>query len=201
MDSLVNTINESLGDLRSKFHVVAFRAYEEKKSAGISILRNGTDDEVILMDISVKPVIGSRIYHYGEMGIRGVLANEILSDKISVLSKRIIFRRAKDIVDVYALAHCVKIQTSEIFEVYKNNPSREVGSFTEFYTSKQDIEHAYNKLAGIDGKPLFANVYSYLSNFLKPFADKDETPRLWNSKLKVWDDCRALEKGKHPALK
>jgi len=150
MSALVETINASLGDLRRQFYAVAFREYEEKKSAGISILRNHTDDEVILMDISVKPVIGSRIYHYGETEIRGVLANEILADKISVLSKRLIFRRAKDIVDVYALAHCVKIQTQEIFDIYKNNPGREVGTFDEFYSRRQDVEHAYNKLAGIE---------------------------------------------------
>ncbi|MDR1421909.1 MAG: hypothetical protein LBI64_03480, partial [Coriobacteriales bacterium] len=46
----------------------------------------------------------SRLYHYGEIGIRGVLPTEILADKISVLSGRHIFRRAKDIFDVYALA-------------------------------------------------------------------------------------------------
>ena len=62
MDILVKTINESLGDLQSQFHAIALREYEDKKSAGISIVRNGTDDKVITMDISMKPVIGSRLY-------------------------------------------------------------------------------------------------------------------------------------------
>ena len=188
MGVLVDTINKALGDLSSQFHAVAFREYEEKKSAGISILRNDTDDEVILMDISMKPVAGSRIYHYGETEIRGVLANEILADKISVLSKPIMFRRAKDIVDVYALAHCVRIQTDEIMTVQKSNPSREPGAFTEFFTRRQDVEHAYNKLAGIEGKPLFDNVYAYLSKFLHPFAERDETPKLWNSEGQTWEN-------------
>jgi hypothetical protein len=192
MEYLVNTVNKSLGDLRDQFHAVAFREYEEKKSAGISIIRNGTDDEVILMDISIKPVAGSRIYHFGEIGIRGVLANEILADKISVLSKQIMFRRSKDIIDVYALAHCVKVQTQEIFDIYKRNPSREVGSFAEFYTRRQDVEHAYNKLAGIDGKPDFESVYTYLEKFVRPFAEKDETPRLWNSDALSWDDLSLI---------
>jgi len=187
MDDLVSAINSSLGDLRSQFHAVAFRQYAERTSAGISIIRNDTDDEVMLMDISVKPVIGSRIYHYGEAEIRGVLANEILADKISVLSKRHMFRRAKDIVDVYALAHCVKVHTKEIFDIYKSNPSREVGAFTEFYSLRRDVEHAYNKLAGIDGKPPFDGVYVYLSKFLQPFARREELPKLWNSDILVWE--------------
>jgi len=57
MEDLVDTINDALGDMREQFHAVAFREYEEKKSAGISIVRNGTDDEVVLMDISrTKPL-------------------------------------------------------------------------------------------------------------------------------------------------
>jgi len=186
MSLLVDTINKSLGDLSSHFHAVAFREYEEKKSAGISIYRNGTERELFVMDISMKPVAGSRIYHYGEAKIRGVLANEILADKISVLSKHLIFRRAKDVVDVYALAHAVKVQAQEIFALHKANPSRVVGSFDEFISRREDIEHAYNKLAGIEGKPYFDDVYSYLSKFLQPFIQRDETPLLWNSGTMSW---------------
>ena len=59
MNTLVETINTSLGDLRNQFYAIAFRAYSDKKSAGISILQNDTDREIISMDISIKPVIGS----------------------------------------------------------------------------------------------------------------------------------------------
>ena len=201
MNDLVETINTSLGDLRNQYHAVAFRKYDEKKSAGISILRNGTDDEVMLMDISIKPVIGSRIYHYGKAEIRGVLANEILADKISVMSKHLIFRRAKDIVDVYALAHCVKVQTQEIFDIYKNSPTREIGMFDEFYTRRQDVEHAYNKLAGIEGKPVFDDVYAYLSKFLHPFAMRDEASMIWNSDMLTWDVlCRVITSEEKPSV-
>jgi hypothetical protein len=71
------------------------------------------------MDIDIYPVFGSKVYHYGEIGIKGVLPAEILADKISVLSGRYIFRRAKDIFDVYALAHCVRATTSEIYDAQK----------------------------------------------------------------------------------
>ena len=190
MNALVETINTSLGDLRNQFHAIAFREYDEKKSAGISILLNGTDKEMMSMDISIKPVSGSRMYHYGEAEIKGVLANEILADKISVLSKPLVFRRAKDIVDVYALAHCVRIEAQDIFEIYRSNPSRETSTFTEFYTQRQDIEHAYNKLTGIEGKPPFDDVYTYLSEFLKPFAERGGVPRLWNKEAVAWDSLK-----------
>jgi hypothetical protein len=133
MDVLVEAINNSLGELKNEIYAVAFREYGEKVSAGISIRGKDTDEEIISMDISIKPVHGIKFYNYGEISFKGVLANEILSDKITVLSKKAIFRRAKDIVDVYALSHCVKVNTSEIFEMFRKNPNREVGTFDEFY--------------------------------------------------------------------
>jgi len=194
MDTLVNTIQQSLGDMRGRFYAVAIREYEEKKSAGISIRAKGTDKEIMSMDISIKPVIGSRVYHYGEIAIKGVLADEILSDKITVLSQRLVFRRAKDLIDVYALAHCVEVRTADIFNVMKRK-SAPVGEFTEFTTRRNDVEHAYNKLQGIEGKPPFDDVYRYLMEFVRPFAQKDKAPRIWNNGSRNWDAVsRMIEK-------
>jgi len=187
MNELVGTVQKSLGELSDKFYAVAIREYEERKSAGISIRTAGTDEEIMSMDISMKPVIGSRVYHYGEIGIKGVLANEILTDKISVLSKQLIFRRAKDIIDVYALAHCVEVKTADIFKVVASK-NLNLGEFAELINRRGDVEHAYNKLQGVEGKPAFADVYPYLIKFVCPFAQKDNTPRVWNSGSQVWDE-------------
>jgi len=187
MEDLVDTVQRSLGDMRGQFYAAAIRDYEEKKSAGISLRANGTDEEIMSMDISVKPVTGSRVYHYGEIAVKGVLANEILADKIVVMSKKLVFRRAKDLIDVYALAHCVEVRTAEVFDVIKRK-SAVAGDFTELYARRDDVEHAYGKLKGIDGKPPFDDVYPYLARFVLPFARKDETPRLWDSGKQRWDD-------------
>ena len=115
------------------------------------------------------------------------MANEILADKISVLSSKMIFRRAKDIVDVYALAHCVEVHTEGIYDVYRKNPARVLGTFDELYKRRQDVEHAYEKLRGIEGKPDFINVYSYLSELVRPFAECDKVPKIWNSGNMLWE--------------
>ena len=187
MDALEDTLNKSLGEMQNQFYAVAFREYGEKMSAGISIRWKDTDEEIMPIDISIKPVHGSKIYYHGEAGIRGVLATEILSDKITVMSTRMIFRRAKDIVDVYALTHCVKVCVSEIFDMVKNTPGRELGAFDEFFNRRQDVEHAYESLAGIENKPPFDEVYSYLDKFFQPFARNDETPKVWNSEKIEWE--------------
>jgi hypothetical protein len=186
MDDLVTTIQTSLGELREQFYAVAIRDYEDKKSAGISIRTKGTDKEIMSMDISIKPVVGSKVYQYGEIGIKGVLPTEILADKITVLSKPLVFRRAKDLVDVYALAHCVEVRTSEVFDVL-GSKSAIVGEFAELFTRRNDVEHAYGKLKGIDRKPPFDDVYPYLIAFVRPFAQRDKAPRIWNSGKQSWD--------------
>ena len=194
MDTLVGTINDAISELKSPVYAEAFREYGEKMSAGISIREKQTNEEIISMDIDIRPIHGSKLYHYGEINIKGVLVNEILADKISVLSKKMIFRRAKDIVDVYALAHCAKVSTSDIQEIYIKTPDREVGPFYEFFNCQQDIKHAYEKLRGIENKPSFEQIYEYVKKFVQPFTKKIITPRIWNSSSLLWEDVCTIAK-------
>jgi hypothetical protein len=187
MSELENTVNLSLKAFDGKFRAEAFREYGDKKSAGLYIIENETDDKVVTMDVDIRPIYGSMVYHYGEVSIRGVLANEILADKITVLSGIRMFRRSKDLVDVYALTHCVKVLTTEIFEIIKSK-NLELGEFTEFLTRRDDVEHAYTKLHGIEGKPAFEDIYPYLTEFIYPFAKKDKTPKIWNYEKQAWVD-------------
>jgi len=187
MSEMEITINSSLKTLDGKFHAETFREYGDKKSAGFYIVESTTGEKMVTMDIDIRPIYGSRVYHYGEVGIRGVLANEILADKITVLSGVKMFRRSKDLIDVYTLTHCVRVITAEIFDIIQSK-QLVLGKFAELLTRRDDVEHAYNKLAGIDGKPAFDDVYAYLGEFVRPFAVKDETPKIWNSDKLAWED-------------
>jgi len=190
MDTLIDTINTSLGVLKSKVYAVAIREHDKNMTAGVSIRDMQTNEELVSMDIDMRPIQGSKIYIFGEISVKGVLISEILSDKITILSNRMIFRRAKDILDVYALAHCVKINTRDIFEMCNDNPERHIGTFDEFNNRQQDVKHAYSKLKGIENKPPFEHVYHYLKNFLQPFVTNDMSPKTWNSNKSSWDDIR-----------
>ena len=139
------------------------------------------------MDIGIRPTFGSRTYYYETAKIKGVLPNDILSDKIAVLSSKTIFRRAKDIVDVYALSHCVSIGTAEILSACQEK-GRKLGLFNEFYSRKVEIKHAYDKLRGIEGKPAFETVYAHLSEFLRPFAERNLVDGVWDNEKKKWSN-------------
>ena len=184
MSVLVDTVNQSLGKLENKWYAVATREYGEKKSAGISIRAKATDDEVADMDIDIRSLTGSRDYYFGEARIKGVLANEILADKISVLASQKIFRRTKDLVDVYALSHCVTVSTAEIFEIC-DKKGQTIESFIPFYDRKADLKHAYDRLRGVEGKPPFDEIYTYMSGFLKVFSERDKT-KTWDNNTFKW---------------
>jgi len=147
MESLTETINSSLTVFNGELYAEAVRDYEDKKSAGLAVVETSTGNRILTMDISIKPVHGSKLYQYGDILVRGVLVNEILSDKITVLSKKLLFRRAKDIIDVYALANCVKINANDIFDIFDKTPGRKVDAFDEFYNRKNDVEHGKRQIS------------------------------------------------------
>lgn len=190
MDILVETINQSLGELKELFVAVSNREYGDMKAAGVSILEKETGDEILSMDIDIKPVAGSRVYYHGEAAIKGVLANEILVDKITACSSDAVYKwRTKDVIDVFALSHCVQVNTQEIYNL-SEKVKREIQSFNAFYNKRPELQHSYDKLKGIEGKPNFENLYTYLSKFFIPFANREYIEKIWDSEKASWNELK-----------
>jgi len=187
MEDLENTVNDSLKSFNGSIYAVSKREYGQGKSAGIWVMTKETEELIFSMDITIKPVIGSKIYHYGEASIRGVVPEAVLCDKIHVLSGERIFRRAKDIIDVYALSSCLRIRLADIYNAFIK-AGRELGTFDAFINRRADLEHAYNKMRGVIGKPEFAEVYSYLKVFLKPFVLNEKSRKVWDNSKASWTD-------------
>jgi predicted nucleotidyltransferase component of viral defense system len=184
---LVETVNQSLNDFQGKLYAKAEREYSDTQTAGVTIFERESGDKLIKMDIDIKGVLGYKNYYYGEFAIRGVLIDEILADKISVLSSPRIFRRAKDVVDVYALSKCTKANALAIIDAC-NKRGHILGNFNGFIEQREQLEHAYNKLKRITGKPPFNDVYSHLIKFLQPFIDRQIKDLSWNHAKSEWSN-------------
>ena len=187
MAELADAVNQSLGPLGCSIRAEIDREYGIGRTAGLRIVDLINGQQLLTMDIEIKPTIGSKIYRYGEIAIRGVLPEAMLSDKISVLSGERIFRRAKDVLDVFALTNCLEICTADIY-VALDKSGRVLDSFDAFINRRPDLEHAYNKLSGVFGKPDFDNVYAYLEKFLEPFIQHDKNPKIWNVSSEFWSE-------------
>jgi predicted nucleotidyltransferase component of viral defense system len=185
MDRLLATINYCLGSLSENYRAVERRRYTDTQSARISVIHTEDDAPATSIDIKIKSVKSSREYYYGEVVFRGVMVTEILADKISVLSGGKIFRRVKDLLDVYALSHCVEIRVADIIDTCEKE-GRTLSFFNEFLDRKTDLEHAYNRLQRTRGKPAFEEIYSYMASFLRPFIERSSEDVVWNSLDRVW---------------
>lgn len=196
MEELVDVVNQSLGSLSSSIRAEIDREYGVGKTAGLRFVDLKNGQQLLAMDIEIKPATGSKLYRYGEIMIRGVLPEAMLSDKISVLSGERIFRRVKDVLDIYSLASCLEIHTADIYSALEKS-GRVLGNFEAFISRGPDLEHAYNKLNGIIGKPDFASVYTYLGKFLEPFIMHDMSPKVWRGSTGSWGDISDRLRQKH----
>ncbi|MCL2681767.1 MAG: hypothetical protein FWE43_04690 [Streptococcaceae bacterium] len=72
MSELESAVNQALKTWNDKFHAESFRTYGDKKSAGLYIIENATNEKIIVMDIDMRPSCGSRVYYYGDTQIGNV---------------------------------------------------------------------------------------------------------------------------------
>lgn len=192
IEVLVDIVNKAISNVSDKIYAIATKDYAENRTARLSIISKESNNRICTMDINMRPIVGVKTYYWGEMSIKGVLPDEILSDKISVISGDSIYKsRAKDLVDVYCLTNCVVVKTTNIYNTCKQK-NREISDFDAFYNKRDAVEYAYNKLKKIEGKPPFEEIYSYISKFIKPFAEKDYRSKTWNSSSKEWQEEKQL---------
>jgi hypothetical protein len=109
----------------------------------------------------------------------------VVSDKISVVASDKVFRRVKDLIDLYALARCVTVRTVDIRGVWRRE-SRVIGAFDAFGNRQGDLRHSYEKLRRVDTKPEFDVIYGYLTRFLTPFIEAGTAALVWDSGKSGW---------------
>lgn len=184
-----NTGTEIMRDILEKavqrvdpnLSVVTFREMAEDKSAGFRIL-DANKDRVFKVDLGLRrhPFYQEYQISYQDkpLFIRGATLPKMLADKICAISSPKVFRRAKDLVDVYILSHCKGFDFLDVHRLTHANGGAP-GNFEEFCSRQDDLKHAYEKLANIENKPNFSVLYERLNLFLKPFIRKELRSREW----------------------
>lgn len=161
--------------------VIVFREPAEEKSAGFRIL-DANKERVFKVDFGQRSHPFYQNYQISYQGqpiyIRGATLPKMLSDKICAIASPKVFRRAKDLVDVYILSHCKDINLLDVHRLIHAG-GRTLGTFDEFRTRQEDLKHAYEKLANVENKPEFSALYGRLEKFLAPFIEKKLRPLAW----------------------
>ena len=173
--------NEILDCIKKMFpdkHVEITRNSGEKRTLQISVGDIPIDietDKKSYYDIIKYSIYGS--------DVQGCSFYDILVDKITVLSSFKIFRRCKDLVDIYNISTNYNVD-SKIFKELYNKSGRQIGDFSAFKIQKDNLEHAYSTLDLGEGavKEDFSKVYETVERF----ADGIFFDGIWDHNLRSW---------------
>ena len=183
MEQLTAMLNNALSGLGLAAAVK--REYGDKMSAGYKIA-DSVGDVKLSIDIDMRTAVDSRTYQFGNVTFQGVTPDNVIADKISVVASDKVFRRSKDLIDLYALAHCVTVKLADIRGIWERE-NRIIGNFNAFTNRQDELRHSYEKLRRVDEKPQFDVLYGYLTNFLTLFIEAKTNALVWDNAKSGWE--------------
>ena len=171
-ESLQSALKKSGIDLE----VSIYRPYGESRSAGFELKDRDTGDVVFSMDIDVnRPIPPTKIYVVDGLQFRGVASSQMIADKVSVLSSEKVFRRIKDVVDLYYISKVFRFHKADVLQTLKNS-GRSLGDFCGFLHRSEDLRHSYEKFRfeGDVYKPPFEEVYRTVKAYIKDVLPREK---------------------------
>ena len=172
-ESLEKAIQKSGLNLK----VSIYRMYGEGRSAGFELIDQDTDEVLFTMDVDVnRPVPPTKIYEIEGVRFCGVSPSQMIADKLSAISTDKVFRRIKDVVDLYYISKVFPFRQSEILQVLENS-GRTLDSFSGFLHRKDVSQHSYEKFrfSGDVSKPPFEEVYHAVKVYIKDVLPREKS--------------------------
>lgn len=167
-EQMEESIQNALRSNGINLNVKLYRMYGESRSAGFELSDSSSGEVLFTMDIDVnRPVVETRIYEIDKIQFRGSGILPMISDKLFVLSGDKIFRRIKDLLDLYYAAQIYTPDWQEVLRIMKAN-GKTPGSFDAFLNKKDELRHAYDKFRfeGDVYRPEFDNVYQTVFDYI-----------------------------------
>lgn len=168
-EQMTGSLQRALDSSDIDLDVTVYRMYSEKRSAGFKLRERVTGEILFSMDIDVnRPVSPTKIYEVEGLRFRGVSPSQMIADKLSAISTDKIFRRIKDVVDLYYISRIFEFNKADIMQTLKNS-GRTLDTFQGFLNRTEDLQHSYEKFrfAGGVNKPPFDEVYRSVKLYIK----------------------------------
>ena len=172
VESLQKAITKSGIDL----DVSIYRMYGEGRSAGFELADSSTGEILFTMDVDVnRPETPTKIYEVEGIRFRGVSPVQMTADKIAAISTDKVFRRIKDVVDLYYISMVFDFDRDLILQTLKNS-GRNLDSFYGFLHRTSELKHSYEKFrfTGDVNKPPFEEVYRTVKSYIKDILPKEK---------------------------
>lgn len=179
-EQMEESIQKALRNSSINLNVKLYRMYGEGRSAGFELSDSFSDEILFTMDIDVnRPTVETRIYKIAEIRFRGSALLPMLADKLSVISSEKVFRRIKDLIDLYYAAQVYTPDWQAVLQAVKDS-GRTLGSFDGFLNKPEELRHAYNKFRfeGDVSKPTFEDVYQTVREYIAQILPQSTEQRI-----------------------
>ena len=173
-EQMVESLQKALDKAGIDFKVSLYRMYEKNKSAGFKFSDIDTGNPIFTMDVDInKPVALTKIYEVEGIRFYGALPLQMLADKIFAISTDKVFRRIKDVVDIYYLSKVLIFDKTGILDILEKS-GRRLESFYCFIYKSEELRHSYEKFrfSGNAEKPSFDKVYATVKAYIKVLLPK-----------------------------
>lgn len=174
-EQMVEFLQAALKQQDIHLTVSLYRMYGEGRSAGFELTDKDTGEVLFSMDVDVnRPLTPTKLYTVEGIRFAGVAPSQMIADKISVVSSDKVFRRIKDVVDLYYLSKVFDFNKDEVLQTLKNS-GRKLDGFHGFLHRRGELEHSYEKFrfAGAVDKPPFEEIYRSVKRYIKAVLPKD----------------------------
>lgn len=168
-EQMVESIQKALNQNNISLDVSLYRMYGEGRSAGFELRDRSSGEILFTMDIDVnKPAVPTKIYEVKDICFCGVIPKQMMADKVSVISSDKVFRRMKDIIDLYYFSQIMEFESDEILRIIKEN-GRNLGNFNGFLNRIDELSHTYDKFrfSGDINKPAFEVLYQAVKTYIR----------------------------------
>ena len=173
-EQMVKSLQKAISKGGIDLKVSIYRMYGEGRSAGFELTDSESGEVLFTMDVDVnRPVPPTKIYEVAGVRFCGVAPIQMISDKLVVVSTDKVFRRIKDVVDLYYISHVVPFSSAEVLATLRNS-GKDLDNFNGFLHRPEELRHSYEKFrfAGEVRKPPFEEIYSTVKMYIKDVLPK-----------------------------
>ena len=167
-EQMVDSIQKALNQNNIALDVSLYRMYGEGRSAGFELRDRSTGEVLFTMDIDVnRPAVPTKIYEVEGIRFCGVIPKQMMADKVSAISGDRVFRRMKDVIDLYYFSQIFEFDSKEILHILNEN-GRILGDFNGFLNRTDELRHTYEKFrfSGNVNKPRFDEIYQAVKSYI-----------------------------------
>ena len=173
-EQMVESLQAALKQQDIHLTVSLYRMYGEGRSAGFELTDKDTDEVLFSMDVDVnRPLVPTKLYTVEGIRFAEVAPSQMIADKIAAVSSDKVFRRIKDVVDLYYISKVFNFNKDELMLTLTNSNKR-LKNFHAFLRRENELQHSYEKFrfAGDVNKPPFDEVYSAAKAYIKEVLPK-----------------------------